>query len=752
MRQFVVLLLFCAVILPDNHRAKAQNPYADPALTAKERAFWSFRKPIRPKVPPITSSNTNPIDAFIRERLELEGLKPAPEADRLTLLRRLTFDLIGLPPTPSEVDAFLNDSAPNAYEKVVDRLLASPHFGERWAQHWLDVVRFAESNGFELDADRPQAWRYRDYVINSINSDKPYDRFVIEQVAGDELAQGQDPKVAAELWIATGLHRCGQVHVVGGNLDTDVIRQEKLTEMVNGLGSAFLGLTLGCARCHDHKFDPISAGDYYRLQAFFASAKYTDMDFSTEAERDGRRKSLKALEEQMAPLRTEIAAIDAPYRAQITEAKRAALEPKYRQVLAIPAEKRTAEQKKLAAETGVLLKVTWDEIIAALSPADREKRTILRSRLHDLDGRMPLPTAAAWAIQSEKPADTFVLKRGDPHRKLASVAPAFPRVIAPSTPKPTSRLELAKWIVSAENPLTARVIVNRLWQHHFGRGLVATPNDFGTRGDRPSHPELLDWLATELIERKWSLKAIHRLMVTSVTYRQAATAVHGEQRDPDNKLLWRMNRRRLEAEALRDSILAVAGTLNRQVGGVSVRVPLEPEIYDLIFTEDEPDGLWPVTPDVTQHTRRSIYLFNKRNVRLPLFEAFDQPDTLNSCAFRPVSTFAPQALILMNAPFIHEQAKAMAVSMFDSSSDNQQRLIQAIYRRCFGRSPRPEEKQLASEFLHDQSSAIGEKLRARADFGLGASLSPSIPKLAGQRALAAFCTIVFNTHEFVYIP
>jgi hypothetical protein len=263
MRQFVVLLLFCAVILPDNHRAKAQNQYADPALTAKERAFWSFRKPIRPKVPPITSSNTNPIDAFIRERLELEGLKLAPEADRLTLLRRLTFDLIGLPPTPSEVDAFLNDSAPNAYEKVVDRLLASPHFGERWAQHWLDVVRFAESNGFELDADRPQAWRYRDYVINSINSDKPYDRFVIEQVAGDELAQGQDPKVAAELWIATGLHRCGQVHVVGGNLDTDVTRQEKLTEMVNGVGSAFLGLTLGCARCHDHKFDPISAGDYY---------------------------------------------------------------------------------------------------------------------------------------------------------------------------------------------------------------------------------------------------------------------------------------------------------------------------------------------------------------------------------------------------------------------------------------------------------------------------------------------------------
>jgi len=752
MRGLSWLPILGAIVLVSASPGTAQKPYSDPVLTPKDREHWSFRKPVKAAIPELAPPAANPIDAFIRARLTKVGVKPAPAADKLTLIRRVTLDLTGLPPTPKEVEAFLADTAADAYEKVVDRLLASPHFGERWAQHWLDVVRFAESNGYEIDAERPHAWRYRDYIIQSFNSDKPYDRFITEQIAGDELAAGKDPKDAAELWIATGLHRCGQVHVVSGNLDNDVIRQEKLTEMVNGVGSAFLGLTVGCARCHDHKFDPISAGDYYRLQAFFGAVQYSDVEFATKAERDARKMEADALNARIAPLKKQIAEIDTPYRDRITKAKRAKLDSKYREALAVPADKRTPAQKKLAAETGALLKVTWDEIIAALNPDDRAKRAALRDQLHDLESRLPPPTAAAWAIQSEKAAETFVLKRGDPHRKLIAVTPAFPRVIATGDEPPKSRLELARWIASPDNPLTARVIVNRLWLHHFGRGIVATPNDFGTRGEKPTHPELLDWLACELIERKWSLKAIHRLIVTSATYRQSSTVAQGAQVDPDNRLLWRMNRQRLEAEAIRDAILTAAGTLNRQLGGVSVRVPLEPEVYDLIFTEGEPDGLWHVTPDAAQHTRRSIYLFNKRNVRLPMFEAFDQPDTLNSCAYRPVSTFAPQALILMNAPFVREQGKATAVSLVKAVGTDRDQQITALYQRAFGRRPRAEERTLAGEFLHEQADTIRDKLRAREFVGIDPDSLPPGAHLAEVRALADLCVVLFNTHEFVYIP
>ncbi len=688
MRTLVVPLVLCVLIVSLAGRGTGQEKYADPAIAPADREHWAFRKPIRSVVPVHKPQVSNPIDAFVLARLQKEGLKPSPEADKVTLIRRATLDLIGLPPTPAEVEAFLNDKSSDSYEKVVNRLLASPHFGERWAQHWLDVVRFAESNGFELDAERPHAWRYRDYVIKSFNDDKPYDQFVTEQIAGDELAAGKDAKEAAELWIATGMHRCGQVHVVSGNLDADVLRQEKLTEMVNGVGTAFLGLTVGCARCHDHKFDPISAGDYYRLQAFFSAAQYADVDFATVAERAANKNVIEGLNAKAAPLKKQIADIDAPYRATIARAKREKLEPKYREALDIPAGKRTPDQKKLAADAGTLLKVTWDEILVALTPTDREKRVALREHLHDLESQMPQPTAAAWAIRNENPAETFVLKRGDPKRKLSSVGTGFPRVIATDAAEPKSRLELAQWVTAPDNPLTARVMVNRLWQHHFGRGLVATPNDFGMRGERPTHPELLDWLACELVDHKWSLKHIHRLIVTSATYRQAATTSHGAKADSENKLLWRVNRRRLEAEAIRDSMLTAAGMLNRKVGGASVKVPLEPEVYDLIFTEGEPDGLWPVTPDAAEHARRSIYLFNKRNVRLPMFEAFDQPDTLNTCAFRPVSTFAPQALILMNAPFVREQGKALAVAVGKKCGPDFDKQIGAIPVRPRPRAPR----------------------------------------------------------------
>ena len=739
------------VILSLVSRGAGQEKYTDPVITPAEREHWAFRKPIRSDVTSYKRFE-NPIDAFIHARLRKEGLKSSPEADKVTLIRRLTLDLTGLPPTPAEVEAFLKDKSPGAYETVVDRLLASPHFGERWAQHWLDVVRFAESNGFELDADRPQAWRYRDYVIKSFNDDKPYDRFVLEQVAGDELAAGKDAKEAAELWIATGMHRCASVHMVSGNLDEDMIRQEKLLEMVNGVGSAFLGLTVGCARCHDHKFDPISAGDYYRLQAFFSASQYKEVNFATADERAECKKLADLLNAKAASLKKQIADIDAPYRKRIARDKREKLEAKYREALDTPGSKRTPEQKRLAGDAATLIKVTWDEVLAALTPKNMEKRASLRVQLHDIESQLPPPTAAAWAIQNEKEAETYVLKRGDPKRKLVAVGPGFPRVIADFNSQPKTRLDLAKWITAPENPLTARVIVNRLWHYHFGRGLVATPNDFGTRGERPTHPELLDWLATELIDHKWSLKHIHRLIVTSATYKQAATTSVGAQVDPNNRLLWRMNRRRLEAESIRDSILAAAGTLNRKVGGMSVRVPLEPEVYDLIFTEGEPDGLWPVTLDVAEHSRRSIYLFNKRNVRLPLFEAFDQPDSLNSCASRPVSTYAPQALILMNAPFVREQGKALALALVEKYVGSTEEQIDALYLRSYGRYPSEEEIRLARRFLNDQAKAVREKLRARRPVGLDCQEIPAGTDPVRVRALADLCVVIFNTHEFVYVP
>jgi hypothetical protein len=744
-------------------RARGADEYTEPPLKPTARDHWAFRPPARPAVPKTQFPTANPIDHFVRARLERAGLKPAPPADKLTLLRRVTLDLTGLPPTPAEVDAFLKDAAPDAYEKLVERLLASPHHGERWATHWLDVVRFAESNGYEADTERPHAWRYRDYVAKSFNDDKPYDRFVREQLAGDELA-GPDAGAKAELLVATGMHRCGPVHRTSGNLDRDVYRQEVLTEMVNGVGATFLGLTFACCRCHDHKFDALSAADYYRLQAYFAGATYADVDFATPAERAAYDARVKEIAAQAAPLRKRIAELDAPVRDTLAKRKRDDLEPRYRDALDTPAEKRSAAERTLAAHAATLIKVSWDEILAAMPSADLAKRTALRARLHAIEAQTPAPPAAAWAIRDTNPAaKTFVLKRGDVQRPTLRVTPGVARVLASDpAPEPKSRRELADWLTPPDHPLTARVIVNRLWQHHFGRGIVATPNDFGVRGERPTHPELLDWLACELTKpasqrpgaapAPWGLKHIHRLIVTSATYRQSATADHGAKQDPDNKLLWKMSRRRLEAEAIRDSILTAAGTLNREVGGPSVKVPLEPEVYDLIFTEGEPDGLWPVTPDARQHARRSVYLFGKRNVRLPMLEAFDQPDTLNSCAVRPVSTFAPQALILMNSPFVHAQGKALAAALVTEVGADADKQLTALYRRAVGREPTAAERELAAAFLTGQADVIRAGVRANRPAGIDAGDLPEGTDVARVRALADLCVVLFNTHEFVYIP
>jgi hypothetical protein len=698
--------------------------------------------------------------------------------------------LIGLPPTSEELADFLQDTRPDAYSRVVDRLLASPHYGERWAQHWLDVVRYAESNGFEADGERPHAWRYRDYVVASFNDDKPYDQFLTEQLAGDLLARGKEPRENQTLFIASGFNRCGPVHLTSGNTDPEVNRQEVLTEMTATVGSAFLGLTIGCARCHNHKFDPISQADYYRLQAFFAAAQPRDLDIGSPRDKADFDRCSQELNGRIAPLRKKVADLDKPYEILLTQLKRTRLEPKYRDALDVDPKKRTPEQKKLAEQAQTLIKVTWDEIIEALSPEERAQRAVWRAEINALEARMPPPPAKAWTVaDDDKAPPTYLLKRGDPKRKGAEVFPAFPRVpsvvrgqlsvaeetqtrLAGDGQRTTddgqpdkarlNRLDLAHWLTRPDHPLTARVMVNRLWQHHFGQGLVATPNDFGLRGDPPSHPELLDWLACEMVDHGWSIKHLHRLMVLSNTYQQSSTSPlpspirgglgsgPGLRVDPGNRLLWRMNRRRLEGEALRDNVLAVTGSLNPKLGGPMVRVPLEPEVYELIFTEGEPDGLWPVNPDTREHTRRSLYLFAKRNVRLPLLEAFDRPDMVTSCPVRPISTFAPQALIMLNGSFMQKQSKVFASRLIRECGPSQDRQIERAYVLALGRSPRDGEVRMARDFLQEQAALLQDRLRARKPVGFPPDLPDTIDPAAAA-ALADFCLALLNRNEFVYV-
>jgi hypothetical protein len=718
--------------------ASAQNAdqqfvYKGQPLTAEHRNYWAFRKPERHAAPAVKQMAwvKNPIDAFVLAQLEAKGMKPSPLADKRTLIRRVTFDLTGLPPTPAEVNAFLADAAADAYQKVVRRLLASPRYGERWAQHWLDVARFGETNGYELDAEREQSWRYRDYVIRSLNEDKPYDRFLTEQIAGDEL----DPS-NFDLRVATYFVRAGPQHVVAGNQDEAVNRQEWLTEAMFGIGNAVMGLTVGCARCHDHKFDLIAQADYYRMQAFFAATDNVDFKQPTPEEQKQYLAAVAAHKAKLKPILDQLKEIERPYEKQIEDAKRAKLDARYADALNKPKEQRSkteAEDAKLAER---MLDVKYEELLAVL-PADvKARRAALRQQMHKLNlhAPEPLPTALGVADCKTSPVPAMhLLKGGDPHRPAQVVTPRFPTVLLPPDApallwfKPIKanefvstgrRLALANWLTSKDHPLTARVMVNRLWHYHFGRGIVKTPNDFGKNGARPTHPELLDWLATEFVARGWSLKQMHELMLLSNTYQQAFVPDAAKAAlDPENNLLWRMNRQRLSAETIRDAVLNVAGTFTEQLYGKSVRVPLEPEVYDNIFTEHEPDNLWPVTPDTRQHTRRSLYLMHKRNVRLPLLVAYDAPDLMSSCGARNVSVHALQSLTLMNSEWMWQQAQAFAQRLTREHPNETQRVM-ALYESALARKPSVKELQLTRAFLRQQQTLGRTLAQAWADLSL----------------------------------
>ena len=693
----------------------------DLAWVNARKNYWAFKKPERATVS-LLKPATNPIDLFLAEARVAKGLKASPVAGRETLYRRLSLDLTGLPPNPGELDRYLADKSANAYEKTVDRLMSTPQYGERWAQRWLDIVRYADTNGYELDLERPHAWRYRDYVVRSFNAGKPYNRFLEEQLAGDELFPGDK-----EALIATGFHRAGPIHLVGGNQDEEMNRQEVLTEMTTAIGAVFLGLTVGCARCHNHKFDPIPQADYYRLQAVLASTEYKDIPLGGDAEKSQYEAAMKAYTVSLEPIKKQIKEIEKPYAAAIKAEKKAKLDAVFLKALEIPKYKRNKEEERLAKEAASQIEATWDEVLARIPAPVLLQRTALRKQLHDLEYYEPEPLPSAYAVADmDKAPKTHILKVGDHKKKLEEVEPAFLLVTGgQQAPKEAQgrRAALAKWFTSTDHPLTARVMVNRIWQFRMGTGLVPTPNDFGMLGGKPTNQKLLDWLAVEFMDRNWSMQAIDRLIFTSEAYKQASADIATNSKvDPENKFYWRMNKRRLEGEAIRDSVLAASGALNPRIGGRPVKVPIEKEIYDIIFTEGEPDNLWPVDRDPREHNRRTLYLLNKRTVRLPMLANFDQPDAMSSCAMRSTSTHALQALSLMNSDFMADQARRFSARLEGECGGDQGCRVRRGYRITLGRFPTAAEATLAAEFFGRQGK------------------------------WDEFCLALLNRNEFVYIP
>ncbi len=667
------------------------------------------------------------MDAFVLQKLLEADLEPSKPAAPELLLRRVYLDLTGLPPTPEQAAAYLDDQSPRRYEDLVERLMSTPQYGERWALKWLDVVRYADTNGFEQDGYRPHAWRYRDYVVAAFQNDKPYDRFLQEQIAGDEMFPGND-----EALIATGFLRLGPRQVVGGNQDKEEARQEVLTEIAQSVGSGLLGLTVHCARCHDHKFDPIPQADYYRLQAFFAPAELEDISIASEPETAAYEKALKAHEARLEPIHKKLAELEKPYKDRVFAENKQKLEPELLAALETPEENRTPEQELLAKDANKQAKPKWFEYVPLLPAEVRAERTELRQRMHAIELEKPDPPPAAFAVRntSEEPPQTHVLKIGDYRYKLDLVEAGFLEAVGAmgiDVPQTAAgrRTALAKWITRPDHPLTSRVMANRIWELRMGGGLVDDANNFGLLGGAsPSHPELLDYLAEKFVDLGWSVKAIDRMILLSSAYRQAADIDPAKAaEDGDNKFYWRAHRRRLAAEVIRDGILAASGELNPQVGGKPVRVPIEPEIYDLIFTEGEPDNLWPVTPDRSQHNRRSLYLLNKRTVRLPFLANFDQPDTMTSCAVRPTSTHALQALSMLNSDFIGEQSKAFARRLEKQCGEDRACQLELAYALTLARKPTSTEAKLAEDFFQVQ-----------------------------QAELSDFCLALLNRNEFVYRP
>ncbi len=685
---------------------------------AEWKKHWAFQPP-QDRTPPETANHKwvkNPIDAFILARLEQKGLSPAPPADRVTLIRRVSFNLIGLPPTPEEVDQFVNDTASDAYERLINRLLASPRYGERWARHWLDLVRYADTNSYERDGIKPNAWRFRDYVISSFNQDKPYSQFIKEQLAGDELDQ-----VTAETIIATGYYRLGLWD--DEPADPLLSYYNELDDIVATTSQVFLGLTLNCARCHEHKIDPIPHQDYYRFMAFFHGLN----SYGTRSDQRSFNQT-----DITGP---EISALYARYDEQKNDLQ------KKMHVMEETAVKKMSGVDQRRSETPERAKLLKEKLGEYLEPGQLKVYQEMQAEIQQLEEQRkqypPRKMALSVSRSLKEPRETFVLLRGNPHVPGEKVQPGFPEIFGkietpvPSVPKDRQtsgrRRVLADWIASEDNMLTSRVIVNRIWQHHFGRAIVQTPNNFGQLGVPPTHPELLDWLALEFVKGGQKFKPFHKLILMSNTYQMSSQ--HSDQADavdPANDLFWRFNMRRLGAEEVRDSLLAVNGRLNLKMYG--------PGFYPLISQEvlqgqSQPGKGWEDSSE-EERARRSIYIFVKRSLVTPLLSNFDFADTDSSCAVRFVTTQPAQALGMVNGHFVNRQAEFFADRLLEETGTTHPQFVKRAIRLAYGRQPQAGEVEEGVRFIETliKKHSLKEK-----------------------QALNYFCLTILNRNEFVYL-
>ncbi|MDX1981525.1 MAG: PSD1 and planctomycete cytochrome C domain-containing protein [Bryobacteraceae bacterium] len=742
-------------------------------ITDADRNWWAFRKPVH-QAPPAVSDprwKRNAVDAFIFAKLQERELQPVARADKATLVRRAYLDLTGLPPTAEQASAFVNDTSPEAFTKLVDRLLASPHYGERWGRHWLDVARYADSGGYEQDFTYPNAWRYRDYVIRSFNQDKPYDRFVREQVAGDEL---ENPDYDA--LTGTGFHRVGST-VGFREKDNPQYRFIYLDDLIGTTTRAFLGMTVSCARCHDHKFDPISQMDYYRLMAVFYPYVNYDHPLAPAAQVAEYESKKSGLEARIAPLQVKVRELEAPYRKLAFEQKLATFPADIQAAVRTPEEKRTEGQKLLATQ---VLSIRPNNHRSLMKPEDRAALDALNSQIRELQKQMPKPLPVAMGVRDGdyrlaplgpgddeapgkgnkedsdeeindtyvpvtgkpyKPPKAYFLERGDYLSRGPEMQPGFleivgdlgvPGAIAPSDGRITTgrRRALAEWIASPTNPLTARVMVNRIWQHHFGRGLVMTSSNFGRLGRRPSHPELLDWLALEFIRSGWSMKHMHRVIMNSETYQLASqySSASVLESDKDNIYLSRYPQRRLEGESIRDAILAVSGKLNPQPGGPAYFPPVAERVRKSVAK-----GIWQVNEEGPDVWRRGVYSYFKRGMKYPMFEVFDQPDPNVTCESRSTSTVPTQALTLLNNEFVVQQARYFAERVMQLAGPEQEAQVRTAYRIALSREPSVAELTSNVTFLNRQRTAHSQA------------------QAPGLEALADLCDVLINLNEFLYI-
>ena len=724
------------------------------------RDYWAFRHPQQAPVP-ASSEFDHPVDRFLEATRKDAGLTAAPRADRLTLLRRAYLDLIGMPPTPEQVEEFLADTGRGAWERLIDKLLDSPHYGERWGRHWMDVARYADTDGFEQDYVRPNMWRYRDYVIDAFNDDKPYNQFLREQIAGDELDYVTD-----ETRIATGFLRSGP-RVNFREKDNPERRHDYLDDMLATVGRGVLGMTVHCARCHDHKFDPILQKDYYSMQASIFGYVEIDYPLLDRDEADAYFAAMREVDDRQQPLRDEVDAIETPYREELRAKMIRERFPENVQAAAFkPEAERTPGEQLLAAQV-LSINPPRQQVAEALSPEDNVRVDELNARIAALeDERPPTPAMAHivtdgdYRFAPDGPGDqvigcpecrtppevdgtylyeeggpayeappNYFLIRGDPFSPGSPMSPGFLTAATYGDP-PTElsrpdgrtsgrRLALAEWIASRDNPLTARVMANRIWHHHFGRGIVRSLDNLGRMGDAPTHPELLDWLAVEFMDRGWSIKEMHRLLMTSEAYRMASSFKHeaSADADPENNLLWHYRGQRLEAEILRDAIMTVSGGIDLTVGGPAV-FPHIPS--DILFQSDgkgfwcgnppagqritaPSTGFWCEEPDRPEVWRRSVYVFRRRSLGFPFFDTFDLPDQNQTAAARNVSTVSTQALTLMNNPFVLNQAELFAQRLEREAPGDLDAQIDLAYLIALTRQPTDAEREVARGLATEQS-------------------------------------------------